>query len=126
MALIEPWLSTLAERGSWTDRLRFNVDLVMTEMVVNVISYGYPHGDKGRIRLTADQRGDRVELEIHDDGIAFDPLTNVPQVDPNADLAAATISGRGILMMLEYSARQHYERRDNHNILSVTFLNQAD
>jgi len=87
------YLKTLAESLSQAypaeaDRISIDVDvdsvpmgmgiampcgLIVTEILTNSLKYAFPDGREGRIRIRLRaEAGDRVELEIGDDGIGFD------------------------------------------------------
>lgn len=44
--------------------------LVLNELIQNAINHGYPDGEKGVIRVTLDEKPDRILLRVLDDGVA--------------------------------------------------------
>jgi sigma-B regulation protein RsbU (phosphoserine phosphatase) len=54
--------------------LHDDVRLVLEELMVNTVEYGYPDGRPGQIRVLLQSRPGAATIELIDDGIAFDPL----------------------------------------------------
>ncbi len=81
-----------------------DVILAMDEACSNVLVHAFPDWDKGgagardgaTYRLCADLRGDRIVIEVVDDGIGFDVMAAPPRRDENRHLAG---SGRGLEVM---------------------------
>ncbi len=63
-------------------------------------------------------------MEIRDDGIAFDPFAEV-RYPETGSLASASIGGRGILLILAFSAAQEYQRIGQTNLMRVRLDKQA-
>ncbi len=94
------------------------VDLVMEEVVVNVINYAYPDGQRGSIEV-----GYRVEgpgklfVQVSDTGREFDPLAKDPP-DLRLGLADRPIGGLGIFLVKRIARAISYSRVDDRNILA--------
>ena len=71
---------------------RDDVVLALDEACANVVRHAFPDAG-GRIRLLAEIIGDRVCVQVEDDGVGFDPV-----VAPAHDNHEAT-SGRGLRIM---------------------------
>ena len=123
MIRVESWWGELAKEQNWPDRTRFALDMILNESLTNIINYGYPEGGTHQIELVLEGQGDKVELQITDDAIPFNPL-EAPEPPPVTDLESVAIGGRGILLMKKYSDEISYSRSGDHNVLKVTLLTQ--
>src|SRR5215472_15606081 len=65
-------------RLSADDRARLLV--ILDELFTNVVSHGYADAAQGRIEVALSLEGDKLVVELVDDGARFDPLTS-PVVD---------------------------------------------
>jgi serine/threonine-protein kinase RsbW len=63
---------------------------------------------------------DTVELEIDDDGVAFDPRRS-PEPPSSGDLATARIGGWGIPIIRRFSDEMRYRRAGGRNVLTLVF-----
>lgn len=98
--------------------LRFNLNLVLEEAVVNVINYAYTEGTQGAIDLTATLDGDSIVLVLADSGKPFDP-TQVADADITLSAEERPIGGLGIFLIRQIMSDVRYERLDNRNILRL-------
>jgi anti-sigma regulatory factor (Ser/Thr protein kinase) len=92
---------------------------VLNEALPNIIGYAYPDDGDHDIAIALEDRGDRVVIEITDDGVAFDPFEREPFVEA-ASLADAAIGGRGIHLMRSFTDAQEYRRRDGTNLIRLS------
>jgi serine/threonine-protein kinase RsbW len=116
------WLEALVERDGLSSQLSFRVDLCLTEIVTNVISYGYAAGQAPReaVVLHYCLTPTEVIFDIADSGVAFDPTTYVSR-PPAASLADAEIGGRGLRLVQQYVGSMHYQRDSQVNRLELRF-----
>jgi len=54
--------------------LRDDIRLVLEELLVNTVSYGYPDARAGQINLQLEVGAGDIRIELVDDDIGFDPL----------------------------------------------------
>jgi anti-sigma regulatory factor (Ser/Thr protein kinase) len=76
------------------------------------------HGGAGAVSLRATMRPDGCLMVFEDDGAAFDPTT-APLPAPPANLAAAPIGGRGLILIRRFAAGLAYGRQDARNRLEI-------
>lgn len=88
-------VGALADAGSWPAEVRFHVDLVLEELVLNIISYGFPDGRWGHIEVEIRQQGEALLISVEDDGIPFDPFAQA-EPDLTRPLEERDIGGLGI------------------------------
>lgn len=100
------------------------VDLVMEEIIVNVINYAYPQGERGTIEVGYAVEGPgKLVVQVSDTGRAFDPLAKDPP-DLRLGLADRPIGGLGIFLVKQVARSITYKRENNRNIL--TFRLESD
>ena len=94
------------------------LELVVEEVLVNIISYAYEEEGSGTIHVAAAVDDERVTMEFRDAGAAFDPLER-EEPDLDADIQDRPIGGLGIFLVRELSTSVTYERRAGENVLTV-------
>jgi serine/threonine-protein kinase RsbW len=94
--------------------------LASEEMLVNVISYGFPSRTKeSHISLTCKQTQGRFLIEIADNGILFNPLATPKHVDTKASLEKRTYGGYGIFLVRQILDDVQYHRENNQNVVTL-------
>ena len=94
------------------------LQLVMEEMVVNVISYAYPEGTVADITLIAESDGTELTFVISDTGKEFDP-TQQEDADMSINPAEREIGGMGIFIVKNIMNEVTYQRLEGHNLLTM-------
>lgn len=114
-SLVDEVCAPLEQQCLATERMAFDLRLIVEELFVNVCRYG--RGDKPsvpvRLSLAADPGARRLYLRFSDAGVAFDPLghqTVMPAVD-------RPVGGLGIHLVRKLTASQAYERVCDQNTL---------
>jgi anti-sigma regulatory factor (Ser/Thr protein kinase) len=121
--LIEEVVAYLKGEGL-TPRSLFISELVLEEMLTNIIKYSYDDELVHQIKVEAAVRGDRVHLQLHDDGHRFDP-TQAEALPAGVPLAEMKVGGRGISLVRKFVSEIGYRREEGWNILSLGFPSQA-
>ncbi|HWA87911.1 MAG TPA: ATP-binding protein [Opitutus sp.] len=93
--------------------------LVVEELVTNVIKHGYTDGQPHTFTVSLSTAGREVTAVIDDDAPAYDPLAR-PEVDTTLPLDQRPIGGLGVHLVKRLTRRAHYERRNDHNLITVT------
>jgi anti-sigma regulatory factor (Ser/Thr protein kinase) len=104
--------------------LRNRIEVCLTELLTNLISYGYPDGHAGSAILSFWQQRDRYTVCIEDDGRPFDPTTHALPAQPHS-LQDANASGRGIPLVRRFASSLQYRRHGGGNRLIMGFLRTA-
>ena len=107
-----------AEHGL-TEKIAFEVNLAVEELVTNTISYGYDDDGEHRIDLALRLEGGVLAIEIADDGRAFDPL-QAPAPDIGASLQDRAKGGLGIYLVRKTMDTVAYRRQDGRNVVTLT------
>ena len=110
--------SQLEECGC-SRKARFQMDIAVEEIFVNIADYGYP-GKTGMaiIRVDADDDPHYVTVTFRDHGVPFDPLA---KPDPDITLPPETrpIGGLGVYMVKKSMDDVQYEYKDGDNIFRI-------
>jgi anti-sigma regulatory factor (Ser/Thr protein kinase) len=117
---LEHWIEALAEEFRLPSSLVHRIDLCVTELVTNLIGYGYPDGAAGRVSIHGWREDEQVLIRIDDDGVPFDPTSYVTPGLPSS-LAEASVGGRGIRLVRHFADALHHIRRVDGNELTLIF-----
>ena len=111
-----------ADRHQVGDEARFQLQLCLEEMVLNVINYGFEDGEEHEIHVDFEFQIDSrvVTVNILDDGRRFDPLTEVPEPDVEAKLEDRTVGGLGVHFVRKFMDEASYEHQEGKNRLVLT------
>ena len=94
------------------------MNLAIEEAVVNVMTYAYPPGTKGEVRIEAQVHESYVEFVISDDGQPFNP-TEVKEADTTLSAEERDIGGLGIFLVKHYMDKVKYKYVDGQNVLTL-------
>lgn len=100
------------------EKVVYEMQLAFDELLTNIISYGFLDGGRHRITALLGVEGDRLEAEIVDDGIAFDPLA-VPAPDLSVPIEERKIGGLGIHLVRSVMDHVSYHRADGRNYFKM-------
>ena len=101
-----------------TDDTLSELELILEEVLVNIISYAYDAEGAGTIRVLAAVDHEKVRLEFRDSGAAFNPLDQaLPDLD--AEIDDRPIGGLGIFLVNQLATSVVYEGRGAENVLTV-------
>jgi serine/threonine-protein kinase RsbW len=117
---VSAWVNAWSERFHVPERTAASLDLCATEVVTNIMTHGFTDQAAHQITLRLDRQGDRVALEIDDDGRAFDPRLADPPPDAQT-LEDAEIGGWGIPLVRRFSDGWRYRRSGGRNHLTLVF-----
>lgn len=102
----------------WPSDLLFRINLVLEELVLNIIDYGYDD-DQQKIEINLNSDAEVVTIDILDEGRPFDPLHDAPNPDLNAPLEERTIGGLGVHLAKTMMDELTYHREDTRNHLQL-------
>lgn len=119
MPAIVAMVEGFGAKHSISDRVINEINLALDEILINIISYGYPQRETGEIMVRLGCRPGEVTVEIHDDGVSFDPL-QVASPDFAATVKDRRVGGLGISFVRELMDEVAYSRVANENHLLLT------
>ena len=109
-------IEQLAVEQDWSAKLSFQVKLILEELVINVMNYGFPEGmDRPDIEVRLDSTPERLVIEIADQGQPFDPFTEAPAEDVTSALEDRAIGGLGVHLVQTMVDEATYTRDGNYN-----------
>lgn len=94
-------------------------DLALEEHLTNVLNYAYLDSAVHEIIVRLSCLPGALQVEVEDDGQAFDPL-KVPTPDTSIPLEARRPGGLGIHLMRQFMDTIEYRRQNGRNILRMT------
>jgi serine/threonine-protein kinase RsbW len=109
----------LAENAVAPD-VAFQVNLCIDELVTNAVRHGAAAGDrplKIGVRVTVGRRRG-VEVQVSDDGAAFNPLT-APPPDLDAGIEERPVGGLGLHLVRAFMDELLYVRRGDRNVVTL-------
>lgn len=112
------WLEEISSKLEWPPALLNQLNLVLEEWIINVISYAFPDGQVHEIELRLWQTDENIRIEIIDDGIAFDP-TRRTKPDTSLPIEDREIGGLGIHFINNTMDEFTYQREEGHNIITL-------
>ncbi|CAN1212180.1 SpoIIE family protein phosphatase [Tumidithrix helvetica PCC 7403] len=101
-----------------------DAQLIVEEVLVNIIQYGYDNQSHQRIDLQVKISPTRLKMTFEDWGKPFNPLTEIPDPDLSMEDGDRESGGLGFYLVRELADRVDYEHRDRKNILTI-FLTVA-
>jgi len=85
----------------------------------NIISYGYPNGKIGAVRIGFWREPGQIVIRLDDDGIPFDPTSyELPACPARLPMPRG---GRGIRLVRHFADELHYLARPVGNQLTLLF-----
>ena len=102
----------------WSTDLLFRINLVIEELVLNIIDYGYDDNDH-EIELSFKSEANAVTIDITDEGRAFDPLNEAPEPDIDSPLEERHVGGLGVYLARTMMDELTYRRENSRNHLTL-------
>ena len=104
----------------WPKHLHMQLNLVLEEWLVNIVSYAFSDGDDTvhEIELRLWQGEKEIKIEIIDDGMAFDPV-NKSDPDTSLPIEEREIGGLGIMFIKNSVDEFSYARENDLNIVTM-------
>ena len=110
----------MAERDGWSPKQSFQVNLVLEELALNVMTHGRAGGARNLEIILAPGEG-ALKIELIDDGPRFDPMEDAPEFQADLPIEERPIGGVGVHLVrtLADSASYRYEHGKNHLTLMM-------
>lgn len=105
---------------SWPAESIFNINLALDELVTNVILYGFPADtEKKDIRIDLTKEDDVIRVIMEDEGVEFNPFSEVSEPSIDDSLEDRAIGGLGVFFVKSLTDDAWYERIDNKNRITL-------
>jgi len=116
LATLASFVEQFADDVALPAAIAFQLNLVLDELVTNSIEYGHPGARRagGSIQLRATRLDDTIEIDLIDDGLAFDPRT-LPAPALDAPLDQRPVGGLGMHLVRHYVDEFEYTHENGRN-----------
>jgi len=93
-------------------------DLALEEHLTNVMKYGFDDAQVHQILVRLDRVKNVLQIEVEDDGKAFNPL-EFPPPDLNLPLSERPVGGLGIHLIRSFMDELGYRREGGRNVFQM-------
>lgn len=112
-------LGQILKTKGFTVELIEDAQLVVEEILVNIIQYGYTQEESQIIDLQIKISQDTLMMTFEDWGKPFNPLVNIEAPDLSMDDDERSLGGLGFYLVQELTDHIEYVYRDGKNILNI-------
>ena len=113
------------KENNFSDKVIFDINLALEEVVNNVISYAYKDKNEHKINIYMELEGQVLLLKVEDDGIPFNPLA-VAEPDIDKPLEEREPGGLGLFFVRQLTDELEYKRENDKNVLIMKKKIQDD
>jgi len=110
-------LEILEKEWNISPSKRRQILVIVEELFSNIVRFAYEDQQEHTIELWMKKNESTLEMEITDDGMAFNPLDHGK--DPLNDPSLAASGGMGLTLVQTFSNRMSYQRRGDKNCLYI-------
>ena len=111
-------INVFLEPRELQSKLVYAVNLILEEILMNIIKYGYDDEEYHEIEVQIEVEQEEVALTVIDDGKEFNPLT-IPQPDRSKSAMDRLEEGLGLQFVRHMRNAMEYRREENKNILRI-------
>ncbi|MBD2570472.1 SpoIIE family protein phosphatase [Anabaena lutea] len=112
-------LGKILQAASLTVELIEDAQLIVEEVLVNIIEYGYENRSDGCIDLRIEMNDQQLTMTFKDSGKPFNPLTEIASPDMMMDDEDRSLGGFGFFLVQELAEQVDYVYLNGKNILTV-------
>ncbi|MBD2693623.1 ATP-binding SpoIIE family protein phosphatase [Anabaena catenula] len=112
-------LGKILQAASLTVQLIEDAQLIVEEVLVNIIQYGYENRSNGYIDLRIEINNQQLTMTFKDSGKPFNPLTEIASPDMMMDDEDRSLGGFGFFLVQELAEQVDYVYLNGKNILTV-------
>ena len=116
---VQQRLSEILQAASLTVESIEDARLIVEEVLVNIIKYGYENCTDGHIDLGIEIDPDELTMTFKDNGKPFNPLTEITSPDLTMGDEERALGGFGFFLVRELAEKVDYLYFQNRNILTV-------
>lgn len=106
------------ESQGWTPEIAFTIRLILEELILNAVDYG-TDDQSTEVSLDLLSEADSIQIELRDNGKAFNPLEDAPEPDFETPVANRRLGGLGVHLVKHLSDKVSYRHSDGQNILTI-------
>ncbi len=119
LSVVNAFIDELLASVEYSLKKRFQLDLVVEEIFVNIANYAYGEGTgQAVLRFSLQQDPPKMKIVFMDEGVAYDPLAK-DEPDVTLPMEERNIGGLGIFLVKKNVEDIQYERKDGKNILTI-------
>ena len=107
-------------RHGLPERMAFNLNLCLDELITNIVSYGYDDGASHEIQVRFRIDNGALVTTIVDDAKAYDPFVEAPEPDLAAGVDERRIGGLGVFLVKEFNDVCEYRRDGDKNVVMMS------
>ena len=111
-------VNVFLEPRALSSKLVYAVNLILEEILMNIITYGYDDEDSHEIEVQIGVEEEEVALTVIDDGKEFNPLT-IPRPDRSKSAMDRIEEGLGLQFVRHMRNAMEYRREESKNILRI-------
>ena len=111
-------VNVFLEPRALSSKLVYAVNLILEEILMNIITYGYDDEDSHEIEVQIGVEEEEVALTVIDDGKEFNPLT-IPSPDRSKSAMDRLEEGLGLQFVRHMRNAMEYRREEDKNILKI-------
>jgi phosphoserine phosphatase RsbU/P len=112
-------VETFVEKLGLSEKLAFNLNVCLDELITNIISYGYDDDDAHEIEVEFLYDGREFVTRIRDDAKEYNPFTEAPAPDLDLDVDDRPIGGLGVFLVKEFMDGTEYEHDGGKNTTTL-------
>lgn len=109
-------VTEFAEKHGLAPEFVYRANLALEELITNTISYAFKDNAEHKIFVRLSWQDPRLELQIEDAGVPFNPL-EVPPPDIEKPLKERPAGGLGIHLVRKMMDEMEYRRENHRNIV---------
>ena len=119
LAVVNKFVEDFLAPFDCSPQIRYQVDLAVEELFVNIASYAYAPGEgMATVKLAALQNPPGVQITFSDAGKPYNPLENEAP-DLSLAMEEREIGGLGVFLVKKNMDSLSYEYRDGKNVLTI-------
>ena len=111
-------VNVFLEPRALSSKLVYAVNLILEEILMNIIKYGYDDEDSHEIEVQIGVEEEEVALTVIDDGKEFNPLT-IPGLARSKSAMDRLEEGLGLQFVRHMRNAMEYRRQEDKNILTI-------
>ncbi|MGE5516050.1 MAG: SpoIIE family protein phosphatase [Bacteroidota bacterium] len=107
------------EKNGLPERIAFNLNLCLDELITNIVSYGYDDDGHHDIHIRIAHDNGELTCRIIDDAKEYDPFVEAPEPDLDLEVDDRPIGGLGVFLVKEFMDRTDYRRDGDRNVITL-------